>query len=390
MSTITNVPTDTEATDQEVTMSTITTDPTVLDRDPLDGFDFAVGSITAPQLRQWASDQFHFGRLFAAEKASPPKARLTKANYLQAAAEAAVSPQGDSKPFIAGFLVAMVEYTNSAKSGTALHRYRQAVVDAAPEYPDMPLTPEEAAAQAVAQHCAKIDAAKQAQGLIEQSAKASMKPVGVDHYSASELDEAMATVERYGRWNEDGGFTVGYERTLAGEAQAYAQSAAHRHPLQQEQAYWLVKKRLFEYAADAQLRMAKVAIFAERLLGQGEWAPAGTEELIFVSMPTNTKAYAQRGEAVWVLHYQPVTFTGRDGTLRSAFQVGEKSPTYESGVLGVAATFPSLHAAREAASDLRRALNTIARHSELASQFREDGHEVAEHVAPDLDADPVV
>lgn len=388
MSTNSNVPTITEATDQEVTMSTITTDPTVLDRAPRDGFDFAVGSVTTPQLRAWATDQFRLGGVAAAIDANTTGVKKSQVDDYVAHALAAIADE--SQPFLAGYITSMVAVVNDAKPRSTHEQIVRKLVDGAPDFPNMPLNPTEAAKQAVAQHLAKVEAATEAKGLNERAAAASMKPVGMDAYSADELAEAMAVVERYGLWNEEGGFSVGYERTLAGEATAYAQSAAHRHPLQPEQAYWLVKKRLFEYAADAQLRMAKVAIFSDRLLGQGEWAPAGTEELIFVSLPANTRAYRNRSEAVWVLHYQPPTFVGRDGQVRSAFQVGEKSPTYESGVLGVAKSYKSLHEAREAASELRRALNTIARFRQQADQFREEAHEALEHVAPDLDADPVV
>lgn len=401
MSTITNPNRPIIKLTQEVPMSTTTAatlaDPTVLeDVAPRSGWDFAVGSIHAPELRTWASDQFRLGEVLAVQLAS---IKVKKADAGRFVSEAIASLDGCSEPFLAGFLIAQVASVNGVSPRTVAGQVARRILDGAPDFrstvpafPAGPTTADEAAAYTVQQHLDKIEAAKEAQGNIQRAARASMKPAFLSPYESDELDQAMAVTEQFGRWNPDGGFMVGHCRTLDGEAEAYAAAAQRRYPIQLAQARSVVKRRLFDYAADKSLRLVggKVSLFFDRTLGQGEWAPAGTEEIIFVSMPTNTRAYTQRGEQVWALHYLPPTYTDRSGNLRSAFQAGEKHGTYEDGLLGVVAVYHDLEHAQQAIRDLRRAITTIARSNERADQFLHEAREQQDHVAPDIEADPVL
>lgn len=227
--------------------------------------------------------------------------------------------------------------------------------------------------------------------LIRDSAAASMKPEGVSHYGSAELGEAMAVLERYGRFSEGGGYHPGLAITLDTLAAEFRSSSARNQLVQPDQAYAVVKKRLFQFAADPNQRIrSKTSLYFDRTLGRGEWAPAGTPEFIMVSLPTNTRAYTERGEAAWLLSYLPVTFTGKDGQVRSAFQPGEKRPGFEDGVLGVVATFRLRHEAEEAMTDISRAINTIARERTAADAYHEQFMDAPDHVAPDVEADSVV
>lgn len=232
---------------------------------------------------------------------------------------------------------------------------------------------------------------QEANALIEQSAAASMKPVGMSAYGSAELNEAMAVLERFGRFSEEGGYHPATVITLDSLATEFRASSDRNKLVQQEKAYDVVKKRIFQYCADPALRIRhKLSLYFDRTLGRGEWAPAGTPEFILVSLPTNTRAYRERGECAWLINYLPVTFVGRDGQVRGAFQPGEKRPGFEDGVLGVVAVFKSLHEATQAHMDISRAINTIARERTAADQYHTEFMDAPDHVAPEIEADSVV
>ena len=204
------------------------------------------------------------------------------------------------------------------------------------------------------------EAVAEGDALSTEAGKASMRPQ-VGHYASDDFEEALAIIEKYGRFGN-----AGFEPYFVHSVDALASSYAERAHVRMDDARATVQDTIKEMCANRDTRKSIDLRFEEidfRAIVSEDDAREHllVPQWVLAPTPLSSNAWLQRGVAYQLVFYAPETVSlGRDGRWRTSWYDVE-------GYLGVGAEYKDRPSAMAAFRELLAAVRKVRQASSEAA-----------------------